>query len=69
MQKILPNIAIKKFVDEILKFEEKLSEDNTYFTNKFSHIDINMMCVFNRLEDLKLGKTKKLVNFIVEILE
>ena len=26
-------------------------------TNKFSHIDINMMCVFNRLEDLKLGKT------------
>ena len=55
--KKFPNIAIKKFVDEILKFEEKLSEDNTYFTNKFSHIDINMMCVFNRLEDLKLGKT------------
>lgn len=55
--KKFPNIAIKKFVDEILKFEEKLSEDNTYFKNKFSHIDINMMCVFNRLEDLKLGKT------------
>ena len=55
--KKFPNIAIKKFVDEILKFEEKLSEDNAYFTNKFSHIDINMMCVFNRLEDLKLGKT------------
>ncbi len=55
--KKFPNIAIKKFVDEILKFEAKLSEDNTYFTNKFSHIDINMMCVFNRLEDLKLGKT------------
>ena len=55
--KKFPNIAVKKFVDEILKFEEKLSEDNTYFTNKFSHIDINMMCVFNRLEDLKLGKT------------
>ena len=55
--KKFPNIAIKKFVDEILKIEEKLSEDNTYFTNKFSHIDINMMCVFNRLEDLKLGKT------------
>ena len=55
--KKFPNIAIKKFVDEILNFEEKLSEDNTYFKNKFSHIDINMMCVFNRLEDLKLGKT------------
>ena len=54
--KKFPNIAIKKFADELIKFEELLNEDNTYFYNEFSHIDINMMCVFNRLEDLKLSE-------------
>ena len=54
--KKFPNLAIKKFADELIKFEKLLNEDNTYFYNEFSHIDINMMCVFNRLEDLKLSE-------------
>ena len=29
--KKFPNIAIKKFADELIKFEELLNEDNTYF--------------------------------------
>ena len=52
--KKLPMIGIKKFVDELIKFENLLSEDNKYFYNDFSHIDINMMCVINRLKDLQL---------------
>lgn len=52
--KNLPKIGITKFVDELLKFEKYLSEDNSYFYKNFSHIDINMMCLFNRLNDLKL---------------
>ena len=54
--KNLPKIGITKFVDELLKFEKYLSEDNSYFYKNFSHIDINMMCLFNRLNDLKLIK-------------
>ena len=52
--KNLPKIAVKKFVDELIKFESFLSEDNLYFYKNFTHIDINMMCLFNRLNDLKL---------------
>ncbi len=52
--KNLPKIGITKFVDELLKFEKYLSKDNSYFYKNFSHIDINMMCLFNRLNDLKL---------------
>ena len=52
--KKLPMIGIKKFVDELIKFENLLSKDNKYFYNDFSHIDINMMCVINRLKDLQL---------------
>ena len=52
--KKLPMIGIKKFVDELIKFENLLSNDNKYFYSKFSHVDINMMCVINRLKDLQL---------------
>ena len=52
--KNLPKVGIKKFVDELLKFENLLSNSNKYFYSDFSHIDINMMCIFNRLKDLQL---------------
>tara|TARA_B100000212_G_C27320715_1_gene509997 strand:+ start:420 stop:1220 length:801 start_codon:yes stop_codon:yes gene_type:complete len=52
--KKLPMIGIKKFVDELIKFENLLSNENKYFYSEFSHIDINMMCVINRLKDLRL---------------
>tara|TARA_B100000886_G_scaffold333932_1_gene288731 strand:- start:34 stop:834 length:801 start_codon:yes stop_codon:yes gene_type:complete len=54
LTKTLTKIAVKKFVDELIKFESYLSQDNLYFYKNFSHIDINMMCLFNRLNDLKL---------------
>ena len=54
LTKSLTKIAVKKFVDELIKFESYLSKDNLYFYKNFSHIDINMMCLFNRLNDLKL---------------
>ena len=52
--KNLPKIGVKKFASELLNFENRLSKDNKYFYKTFSHIDINMMCLFNRLNDLKL---------------
>ena len=54
LTKSLTKIAVKKFVDELIKFESYLSKNNLYFYKNFSHIDINMMCLFNRLNDLKL---------------
>ena len=67
--KNLPKIALNKFVDELIKFENYLSKDNLYFYKNFSHIDINMMCLFNRLSDLRLieclntSKTPLLKNY------
>lgn len=52
--KNLPKIGVKKFASELLNFENRLSKDNKYFYKTFSHIDINMMCLFNRLKDLQL---------------
>ena len=46
----------EEFWDDESGYMQLLNEDNTYFYNEFSHIDINMMCVFNRLEDLKLSE-------------
>ena len=44
----------KKFASELINFENRLSKNNKYFYKTFSHIDINMMCLFNRLKDLQL---------------
>ena len=52
--KNLPKISVNKFVDELIRFENYLLKENLYFYKNFSHIDINMMCLFNRLNDLKL---------------
>ena len=51
--KNLPKIGIKKFAS-LINFENRLSKNNKYFYKTFSHIDINMMCLFNRLKDLQL---------------
>ena len=52
--KNLPKMGIKKFASELINFENRLSNNNKYFYKTFSHIDINMMCLFNRLKDLQL---------------
>tara|TARA_B100001027_G_C16202919_1_gene301429 strand:- start:143 stop:952 length:810 start_codon:yes stop_codon:yes gene_type:complete len=52
--KNLPKMGIKKFATELINFENRLSKNNKFFYKTFSHIDINMMCLFNRLKDLQL---------------
>ena len=49
-----PNIGIKKFIEELIRIEKELNKENKYFNEHFTHIDINMMCLFHRLKDLKL---------------
>ena len=55
--KKFPNMGIKKYVREILKLEKTFSDGREFFFNSFSHVDINLMCVFNRLIDIGLEQT------------
>ena len=55
--KKFPNKGIKKYVREILKLEKTFSDGREFFFNSFSHVDINLMCVFNRLIDVGLEQT------------
>ena len=55
--KKIPFMGVENYVDEILKLEKLFSDGRTFFYNTFSHVDINLMCVFNRLIDLGLEET------------
>ena len=55
--KKFPFMGVNNYVDEILKLEKLFSNGRTFFYNTFSHVDINLMCVFNRLIDLGLEET------------
>jgi len=46
-------LAYKGFVEGILELEKNLSS-NEYLFGDFSHADINLMCCFYRLQDLRL---------------
>ena len=39
-----------------MDIEKNLEVSGPYFLGKFSHIDINLMCCFHRLSDVRLEK-------------
>ena len=55
--KKIPFMGVNNYVDEIIKLEKLFSDGRNFFYNTFSHVDINLMCVFNRLVDLGLEET------------
>ena len=55
--KKIPFMGVNNYVDEIIKLEKLFSDGRNFFYNTFSHIDINLMCVFNRLVDLGLEES------------
>ena len=55
--KKIPFKGVNNYVNEILKLEKLFSDGRTFIYNTFSHVDINLMCVFNRLIDLGLEET------------
>ena len=55
--KKIPFMGVNNYVDEIIKLEKLFSDGRDFFYNTFSHVDINLMCVFNRLVDLGLEET------------
>ena len=55
--KKIPFMGVNNYVNEIIKLEKLFSDGRNFFYNTFSHVDINLMCVFNRLVDLGLEET------------
>ena len=48
--------SYKVLVKSLMDIEKNLENSGPYFLGKFSHIDINLMCCFHRLTDVKLEK-------------
>ena len=48
--------SYKVLVKSLMDIEKNLENSGPYFLGKFSHIDINLMCCFHRLSDVKLEK-------------
>ena len=48
--------SYKVLVRSLMDIEKNLENSGPYFLGKFSHIDINLMCCFHRLSDVKLEK-------------
>ena len=46
----------KVLAKSLIEIERNLENSGPYFLGKFSHIDINLMCCFHRLTDVKLDK-------------
>ena len=48
--------SYKVLARSLMDIEKNLENSGPYFLGKFSHIDINLMCCFHRLSDVKLEK-------------
>ena len=48
--------SYKTLARSLMDIEKNLESSGPYFLGKFSHIDINLMCCFHRLSDVRLEK-------------
>ncbi|MEM8936923.1 MAG: glutathione S-transferase family protein [Pseudomonadota bacterium] len=56
LAKRFPQTAFDGFVRELLDIEKLLSDGREYLLEEYSHADINIMCVFHRINEVRLGK-------------
>ena len=56
IQKPVAIRCYKVLAKSLIEIERNLENSGPYFLGKFSHIDINLMCCFHRLTDVKLDK-------------
>ena len=56
IQKPVAIRCYKVLAKSLIEIERNLENSGPYFLGKFSHIDINLMCCFHRLTDVKLNK-------------
>ena len=56
IQKPVAEQSYKVLAKSLVEIEANLAKSGPFFLGKFSHIDINLMCCFHRLTDVKLNK-------------
>ena len=56
IQKPVAAQSYKVLAKSLVEIEANLAKSGPFFLGKFSHIDINLMCCFHRLIDVKLDK-------------
>ena len=56
IQKPVAIRCYKVLAKSLIEIERNLENSGPYFLGKFSHIDINLMCCFHKLTDVKLDK-------------
>ena len=56
IQKPVAARSYRVLAKSLLDIEKHLENSGSYFLGKFSHIDINLMCCFHRLTDVRLEK-------------
>lgn len=56
IQKPVAAQSYKVLAKSLVEIEANLAKSGPFFLGKFSHIDINLMCCFHRLTDVKLDK-------------
>jgi len=56
IQKPVAAQSYKVLAKSLVEIEANLAKSGPFFLGKFSHIDINLMCCFHRLTDVKLNK-------------
>ena len=54
IQKPVAESCYKVLVNSLLDIEKHLKKSGPFFLGKFTHIDINLMCCFHRLIDIRL---------------
>jgi len=60
LAKAMPKTAFEGFAKGLVELEHALSSEDDYLIGDFSHADINLMCDFHRLVDLKLDAVLKM---------
>ena len=55
-------IAYNGFIDGLIELENNLT-DNSFLFNDFTHADINLMCCFHRLVDMRLDSILEMDEF------
>lgn len=56
IQKPVASSCYRILVESLMNIEKHLQTSGPYFLGKFTHIDINLMCCFHRLSDVRLEK-------------
>ena len=60
MHRSITKLNYENLIKGLLAIENQLKDRGPYFFGPFTHVDINLMCCFQRLMDVRLGEVLKI---------